>query len=251
MQKSRIYEPRLSISADTAEFLSFLSSQLHEFLFRQSHNAPSTEIVFSPRESFALERGVGNVLDDRNLFHSLYFVENLVSNGGATEDDLKEIYLQQRKRFGYDRALSSARWHEYVTRLGMRKGSLSTYLRGAEMMTFDHFIRMEKKLFSIQNISSDVSDFAISLIQKNRAQVDEIRSTSFNDRSQAPRLGFVSRVKSSLNSIRESNSMPPEKLAALMVVITNSTSLFSSRDWSVAGTISTMAGGITMAIYSD
>jgi len=251
VRKSNIFKPRLSVSDASEELIYFIAYRLDEFLSQKSHNAPMSEVIFSPRESTHLEECANRVLEDRNLFYSLYFVEKLFSDTAVSEEELREIYLTQRKRFGYDRALSSARWHEYVTRLGMRKGSLSTYLRGAEQMTFEHFIRMERRLLEIFNTPPQVTSFALEMIHENQEVIEQLRRTPFDNRSKKTSFTFVDKVKSSLISIREKNSMPPEKLSALMVVVTNSTSLFSSRDWSVAGTISTMAGGIAMAIYRE
>lgn len=45
--------------------------------------------------------------------------------------------------------------------------------------------------------------------------------------------------------------MSATRIAAALTVVSNSSVLFTTRDWSVAGTLSTMAGALAAAAASD
>lgn len=245
--KLPIYSPRLAIDQDRSRLVQLLGHLLDEKLSSANNNLPVGELALSASERAELQKLVEKVSTERSFFIALIFVDGLLGKKGATEDSLREIYISERKRRGYSRALSSGAWHQFKTRLGGRSQDLSTYLRAARRMPYEHFIRMERRLLDFFNLSDGVREYVIKTVEKERANLEAIREVLFT-RSQGAYHSVQENTKELLDQVRQrGETMSSQQLAGLLCVVADSSALFTTRDWSVAGTISTMAGGVVLA----
>lgn len=242
--KLPIYKPNVSIDRDRAQLVRLLSRLLEEKLLSKNNNLPDGEVVLSDDENRLLGKLIESVSKDRSFYVALAFVDGLLGSRKLDEGQLREIYLSERKQHGYSRILSSGAWHQFKTRLGGPARDISVYLRAARRMPFDHFIRMEQYLLSMLQVRKEVDAFLIDVIERHRNDIELARETLFE--RAAPRIvNLEERTRKLLEELQvRRDSLSTNQVAGLTTVIANSTALFSTRDWSAAGTISTMAGGL-------
>jgi hypothetical protein len=117
-------------------------------------------------------------------------------------------------------------------------------------MEFDHFVRMEVQVFSELNLSPDVVALLERFIRIHEAQINSSRSGHYPLKSGA----LVARMKAlrpTFSAFGEpvTTTISRDRVAGALTLIANSSVMFGTRDWNVAGTISAMAGavGLTLA----
>jgi hypothetical protein len=117
-------------------------------------------------------------------------------------------------------------------------------------MTFDHFLTLEDELLRDLNLSSDARMLILRLIKTRKQAIEEIR----NGKRRIPRgtlTGIPQRMQREITTNFNSPvGVPPmstAKIAGLATVIADVSILFTTRDWGVAGTMSTIAGGLVFA----
>ena len=249
--KLPIYSPKPAIDRDRSRLVELLGQLLDEKLSSDNNNLPAGELALSASERTELQDLVERVSTERSFFVALVFVDGILGNKGATEQSLREIYVSERKRRGYSRVLSSGAWHQFKTRLGGRSEDLSTYLRAARRMPYEHFMRMERRLLSFYRLPDRVRDYVVNTVEKERAKLESIREVLFT-RSHDAYHSVQQNTKELLDQVRQrGETMSSQQLAGLVCVVADSSVLFTTRDWSVAGTISTMAGSVVLARGGD
>lgn len=245
--KLPIYTPKPVANRDRRRLTQLLARLLDEKLGSHNSNLPEGEVVLSASENDELTELVSKISEDKSFFIELAFVEGLLGSREISEGQLKEIYLSERKKRGYSRALSSGQWHQFKTRLGDQSGSLSTYLRAARPMPFEHFLRMEQYLFSFLGIHPNAIEFLISKVEQFFETIEAARDSIF-DQSKSMSLDISVATRLLIDELQERrHSMSTQQIAGLTTVVANSSVLFTTRDWSVSGTMSTMAGGLILA----
>lgn len=245
--KLPIYSPKPAIDRDRSRLVQLLGHLLDEKLSSDNNNLSVGELALSDSERAELQELVEQVSTERSFFIALIFVDGLLGKEDATEDSLREIYISERKRRGYSRALSSGAWHQFKTRLGGRSEDLSTYLRAARRMPYEHFMRMERRLLGFFDVSNRVRQHVIKTVEKERANLEAIREVLFT-RSHGAYHSVQQNTKELLGQVRQrGETMSSQQLAGLLCVVADTSVLFTTRDWSVAGTLSTMAGGVVLA----
>lgn len=111
-------------------------------------------------------------------------------------------------------------------------------------MTFGHFLNMERRLLSAVGLHPKVVDLAMNIITSQESQLEQIRS-----RSTLLRRGVIRplvadpifrwhRQRQRHRDLRISTT----KLVAATTIIADFTVLFTTRDWSVVGALSAIAG---------
>jgi hypothetical protein len=245
--KLPIYSPKPAIDPDRYRLVELLGQLLDEKLCSHNSNLSVEELALSESERTELQELVERISTERSLFIALAFVDGLLGKRGATEASLREIYISERKRRGYSRALSSGAWHQFKTRLGGPSQDLSTYLRSARRMPYEHFMRMERRLLSAFTLPDGVRAYVTKTIDKERGNLEAIREVLFT-RSHDAYHSVQQNTKDLLDQVRQRReTISSQQLAGLLCVVADSSVLFTTRDWSLAGTISTMAGGAVLA----
>lgn len=127
--KKPLYTPKVRADKSRRRLIELLSQQLNDRLISENSNVGEGEIVLSYEEELELERLVGEALTSKDFRLSLWFADQISQSGLQDEARLREIYLFERKVRGRSRAISSAQRYSFVTRLGLRRGDLSTLMR--------------------------------------------------------------------------------------------------------------------------
>jgi hypothetical protein len=209
-----------------------------------SSNIRYRSVPLSDSEANELYSRIEQLVDSREFLEATHFVETLTLPDRNEEKVAREIYLASRQRRGRSRIQASSRWLEFRTRLGLPGPNLISG-RHVAPMSFDHFQAMEKRLLDASGVPQEVVAEAFHLIKSRQTDVDEIRTGH-----RPIQHGTLRRVllqpflrwgsKASPTVERE---VTVEQVSAAMLLVADASVLFTTRDWGVTGTISTMASG--------
>lgn len=248
--KLPIYPAKPTADRRKERLILLLSYLLSEKLQSQRTNLHSDHVALTDNEEAELRALVKEILSDREFFAALTFVDGLIRANGMGLDQLRELYLSRRAERGYSRIASSSTWYQFITRLGVPGRDLSTFVRAARPMPFDHFLRMESRLLSHFNVPLSAHDHMIRSISGQRANIEEIRSSiATTQKPHSSEFGILRATKRILESLgNRTKTLSANQVTGLTVVIANVTVLFTTRDWGVSGTISTIGGGLVMSV---
>lgn len=160
------------------------------------------------------------------------------------QDQIRELYLSGRVRRGKSRALASKQNAEFLARLGIHLSPQRWYVP-TDTMSFEHFLRMERRAFQDRGISPKVADLALRFISLNSEEIEGVREGRRRLSENFLQAAFLM-AKSSISRMRleRDNMADAQQLAGLLIVVVNIGVLYTTRDWSVTGTLSTIAGGL-------
>lgn len=157
-------------------------------------------------------------------------------------DDIRELYLSGRTRRDRTRALASKQYADFLARLGLPSAPAHWY-PSADRMSFEHFLRMERRAFAELGISPRVTELAMRFVSIQAKEIEGVRdgdvrlSTNFL-------VAAIEMTKSGLTALKQlpDNLADGQQLAGTLTVVVNVGLLYTTRDWSVTGTLSTVAG---------
>lgn len=234
-----IQRPSVSFSNNDKRLIQLLARLLLDTEESATTNARRGFSPLSDSEAAELANRIDETLESKEFWQAAGLIEAL-SRGDRS--DAREIYLSGRARNGYSRIMSSSHYNSFLARLGFEK---SVYSPFSDEMNYEYFVRMESHLFSELGVSVEVIKLLERFLWAHKEEVDEAR------KGQKPIE--EGRLINALRSAR-----PPQdaqgrsvgslwtanRIAGALTVFTDMTVMFTSRDWSVAGTMSAMAGGI-------
>jgi hypothetical protein len=247
-----IYEPQPKLSS-TERALLLLLAELVTGHRRGPTNLPSDATILSEREAGLLLELLEEFATSKKFIESAYFVERLTQIDIEDDSDVREIFLSWRKFYGRSRSMASTHWFDFMRRLGRTRPKYG-YVRGLtktpDEMSYEHFREMERLLLKRSGVGDRVQSIILSVVDKYRSDVEASRH------GERPLLnGSISKlpaaISNSLKNDMERNlgtlKLTANRAAGLMTVLTDVSVLFTTRDWGVAGTISTIAGGFAAA----
>ena len=245
-----IYDPTPTMEAKRRRLLFLLSKLLEESLddTDASSNKPPRSVTLSEAERQELLELTSDLASDRSFVVAVTFVNGLSGRASLTEEQLREIYLSERKRRGRARALASIHWADFLTRLGRQSGPVYG-LKMTTRMSFAHFKRMEERLFEALGFSRFVIDYLLRRISEAKPIVEVARlprgesSTVIKDRAEA-----LSRIQERLRDKLDGHTLSAAQVASITTILSNLSVLFTTRDWSVAGFMSVIAGEAMKAL---
>ncbi len=246
-----ISQPEVRLGESDKRLLSLMEKLLME---QSSHGSRSNnfgvgQIVLSDAEASELAERLEKLLDSRQFFEASYFIQGLSDN--RSRDDLREMYLAARKRNGRSRMMSSQLWADFSARLGGER--VSAWGSDVKMMTRKHFFKMERKLLIAAGLQEQTASAVMSLIEAQSDEIDRIRSGQRKLQSGLIREVLHNSLKSvqGPSSLLKANRISSSRISASIVIIADCSVLFSTRDWSVAGTLSTLAGAVSQATKTN
>ncbi len=246
-----IYEAEPILSRHEKKLLILLSRLILEFLERNSlTNMPTNEALLTDDEAKELAELLDQLVNSKEFAEKAYFVEAATHKDLLHDKAAREIYLAGRKRRGRSRAMASTHWNRFVDRL--QPGRAIVPGSHASLMSFDHFLDMEKKLFQSIRLDIRIVNHVLKQIRKTRNSVESARSgkSPFEN-------GFIRRaIRNMIKNDKSKKNITPsehrvgiDRISAVLTLIANSSVLFSTRDWGGAGTISTMSGSLSLAMW--
>ena len=207
-----------------------------------SDNVGEDGIILSDEQARKLCDLLTEYAQTKRFIRGASFAEMVASSHRHEEDALRELYLSGLKEGGRARVLASRRWADFKARLGMAVTRLESDVR---RMDPDHFVQMEVRLLRSLNVHPALEALVEDLV---------IRRTDIFERiergDQVLELGQIRR--SLAHTIRKLSTrldgivVSKTQLIGISTVVSDVTVMFSTRDWSVAGTLSAIAGGLAM-----
>jgi len=208
----------------------------------QTSNIPEETVSLSDEEARELTSRIDATLESKEFWQASHLIGTL-SNG--KREVAREIYLGARAKHGFSRIMASTHYHQFLVRLGYEK----SYLPGVKEMNFEYFVRMEKRLYLQLGVQPEIVALLERFLWTHMDQVDAARKghMSIDDsllinslRSLRPQLD---RRGSLVGGVLTAN-----RVAGALTLFTNMTVMFTTRDWTVTGTMSAMAGAFGLTL---
>lgn len=208
-------------------------------------NLPSGMVALTDREADELVNSLEKLLDSKAFMETCYFVERLTEPEAGHDSGIREIYLSSRKRRGRARAMASMHWSEFLVRLGL--GKYAPWGVRATPMDFEYFRRMERRLLSASGLHPKVVELIMDVIDSQATPLEEIRSGARSLKRGSVRPLVADPIFRWRASRREFQSLEISKksVVAAITIVADVSVLFTTRDWSVTGTLSTMAAALS------
>jgi hypothetical protein len=251
-----IYEPQPKLSS-TERALLLLLAQLVTGTAKTQTNLPPDTTVLSEREANMLLSLLEEFSSSKKFIESAYFIERITQRDLRDDSDVREIYLSWRKFYGRSRAMASTHWRDFLVRLGRDRGPhgyLSGESRSPYEMRYSHFREMERLLLARSGVGDRVSAIVLSVVDKFETEVESARHGELQlERGSISKMPAII-METIIFGMRCKVGSPilsSSQAAGLMTVLTDVSVLFTTRDWGVAGTISTIAGGLSATTYVE
>jgi len=243
-----IYDPIPILEPRRRKLLVLLAKLLDESLDDEpSHsNRPAGKIVLTDSERQELRKLLSELASDRSFVVAVTFVDGLAGRSNLTESELREIYLSERRKRGRKRALASMHWADFLARLGRTSGPIYS-LKSTDQMSFDYFHRMEERLFQALGFSQRVTNYLLRKISNTKPAVEAARDPLGEGLS--PKRSLLAESRAELERLEmllhdkiSGHNVSVNRIASMTTVVSNLSVLFTTRDWSVAGFMSVIAG---------
>lgn len=248
-----LYKPQPYLGGANQRLLRLLTDLLLEQLEKQNEpsNVPDGRISVSAKEADDLRACFERLLESRDFRETCFFVEHLFE--GRDQDDrmFREIYLSQRRRRGRSRALASINWADFKARLGLPTPKLP-YSRTIRMER-RYFLKMEEQLLETLDIHPRVAATVLAVVKENISEVERMIKRRRGLREGAVRELFADPYFrwNSESSVGQESLVSTRHFAAAITVLVDFSVLFTTRDWSVTGTLSTMSGAVAAMSKGD
>jgi hypothetical protein len=232
-------DPEMSFSRQDKELLGLLSRIVleHETGPLGPSNVPRGKTVLSDADAAELVQLLNLFAQSRSFIEAAWFVEGL--SEGADTAELREMYLSRRAARGRSRALASTHWREFLTRLGTRQ------YRDFQMpgqLPFEQFLKLENRLLRSTGINPQVAEVVVRTIKKERDRISEIRAgdAPISDGTIRSSIVRLANALEDRDSRKYNREVDVRKAIGAIALISDVSVLFTTRDWSVTGTLSAM-----------
>lgn len=244
-----IRPPYITLSDEERRLITLLEKLIYVAITDQwqSENisAPSNSEI---DELFLL---IQHLAESRRFRENTYLAENLhLDTTAQAEQAMKRIYITAAGAKSARNPFAPRHWADFTTRLGHPR-DLTSYATETSPMTYEHFLKMEKTLFDQFELRPSVSRLLLKLVAEHQDRVEETRRA----KQELPSNFVLNLISDLPDSIRRfslthwlDQPMETNRAAGLLTIVINLSALYSSRDWSVASVLSTLAGAMTVAV---
>ncbi|HEY8594029.1 MAG TPA: hypothetical protein VIL84_02200 [Devosiaceae bacterium] len=234
-----IFDPQFQITRNEKRLLLLLEKLLLEECEEiDRNNIDNDSVALSDAEAMELSERIEEQISQQEFWRRASFVEMLAKGDTASA---REPYLAGRTRQGKTRALATMQYEDFLVRLGIGNRRYTNTSR----MPFEHFLRMEQLLFSKLGITPKGVQLLSRFLNLKRDEIELARTGGGEHEASKilPHLRSLTPNFLQHQSIAEM-VMRRDKLAGALTLFANMTVIFTTRDWSATGTMSTMAGAI-------
>lgn len=208
-------------------------------------NSSCCNIPISDNEADIICELISDYQNNYMFSRKLKFIESL--SDPSREFDAEKIYFEELKRQGRGTIHRSNKWGDFLRRFG-RPTITSPYTK---RMSLAKFKEMERTLFEASGMHPVVVDLLIQQISLAELEIEAVRDGRFLFHK-GEILEQILKLKDDLQAKPHPlRSISAAKASGLATLIADCGVLFTSRDWGVAGTISTMAGALLLGIRDD
>lgn len=240
-----IYPPQPLLTSIDKELLVLLAKVVLE-QNRHSYdgNVGEDHLLISDEDAAELCDLLTEYANSHAFMRAATFTE-MVSDGRLSDDSkAREIYLKTRSERGRKRVLSSRQWADFRARLGL---AVPAYSTGVVPMDSIQFVEMEVRLLRALRVHPALEKLIEDLVIRRSDIFERIeRREQILSPGQIRRsvMFIVEHLRGSLGGIH----VPKNQIVGVATLVSDVTVMFSTRDWGVAGTLSTMAGALAMSV---
>lgn len=253
-----IQKPSPGLNRDTQRLLELLDELLsHADIVDHVGNRSANTVLLSDKEGSELALLFDRLLESRDFIETLYFVDQLYGRSEPDLNALKTIFVAASKRKGRPVNIQSTlKWQQFMIRLGVKLPMWPNH--NIRPMPFDYFLRMERQLLEYLRLNDHTCQIMMKIVERGRERQEQIRKFNFDeirgerlDRLYEPQSSLLARVRKRAREIFSDTirrDVSAEQLGGLAIIVSNSAVMFTTRDWGVAGTISTMSGAVPLTL---
>lgn len=204
----------------------------------ENSNIDAQAVGLSDREAAELTARIDLLLESKDFWQKAHVVEALSRGDEAAA---REPYLAGKSARGASRIMSSTHYANFLRRLGLPSPGTPNVIP----MEFEHFVRMEMRLFSDLGLDPSVLRLLEQFLHTHRAEIEASR----RGRNPLKSGALIAQLKD-LRPKFDARGEPMvatfdrDRVAGALTLVANSSVMFGTRDWNVAGTISAMAGAV-------
>lgn len=248
-----IYRPEIRLNSAEKELLRLLASLLLSIASNELPNSPGAAPL-SDREAAQLLELLEQFVASKKFQEGGFFVEELFGDRQADPRVLREIYLSWRARHGRTRAVATVQWESYLSRVGLAEPELEPkpvwYRNRAARMSFEHFLRMELKLFEHCGLHPRVRALLSNFVVQRRVEVENARAATSALKKRQVRQVPEQLLSTVRRDVVGPEPIPLQKVSAVLTMVIDFSALFTTRDWDVTGTLSSVAAAYPY-LHSD
>ena len=230
-----IKKPKIKLTKDEKSLLKILSKLILEFEeYKNLSNIPTAKAVLNDEEADKLYKLLNKYIESRKLYELDYFVSNIFKTNSKIQKDLKKHYTHKLKDYSGNAIVMSFRFNEFKERLG----HTSSDYNGPPItpMPQEYFLEMEKLLFNSIDMNPRLQEILLQTVSKQGFKIDKIKSRKIRKK-----ISIRETLKDFSTQVKK-QFIDKENLVSAAIIISNSSVIFSTRDWSVAGTLSVLSG---------
>lgn len=204
----------------------------------------STELpALTDQEALHLLQLLESLLEDRRFKHTAFFAQSVLN--GMEDKVARRIYSSMRRDLGKTTVMVSREFKQlqmkliYPDRLGYPPARLNPF-------SFAEFLRYENVLFHEVGLDIRVRNVLTRFLSQCENSLKAERSDKGFSRESATNLVARTAEAIRLGVIRWKVGLDLTKprYASLLTIVTNASAMFTTRDWTAVGTLSTVAAVI-------
>lgn len=241
-----IYSPDIRLNKNDLKLIKELSRLLEPYVagfFISPKDISGVEIILSHEEGVQMLAAIRNLMNEVEFQKKIEFVEKIYSEKAKNNLTCKETFKFLRKRSGRSSVMATQKWHGFLLRVGSMHGHGYTGAV-ARRMTFEHFIKMERKLLKSLNVHPAVIATLVELMEIEEDYIDFIRSgreVSGIGKIRASLMNVVDHLNDRVAGNKNNISLSALNMVSILGITANASVLITTRDWSATGTISVIA----------
>lgn len=244
-----IYEPALFLSEADREALLLLGQLVLSCHESAEGNISQNDVALSPSEASRLLELLEQFSESKLFLEGSYFSEGIANHESDTNERLRGIYLHWRSRRGNSGAAPNYTWREFTLRAGFNFSPNAWIWPGninrspVRPMTLEHFLAMEKRLVSVSGLHPRVGALITALVSEQISSLSDIRSGKLRVKEGSLKKSVTSFRNDLSDHIAgtEKSPMNRRRIIAISTIIIDTAALFSTRDWTATGVLSSIA----------
>jgi hypothetical protein len=248
-----IYPPEPFLTSFDKELLRLLSELVLQEEQGWVANRHKGLAELSDTEARLLVELLEEFIASKRTQEASYLIERIFSGDTGDLKRAREIYLRGRVERGRTRAVASVQWNEFLMRLGIYPSTqvdrIYWHRASARPMSSEYFLQMESRLLAATGVHPRIRSLILDYVQLNMSGLTRVLSgeekLAKGQVLMKPKK-IKDELKFSLNHPVGQRPQSVKKIIGTMTIVMDMSVLYTTRDWSVAGTMSTIAGALPL-----
>ncbi len=250
----KIYKPAPKLSEEDKILIQALARVLVEkFEAKDSKsNLPEDYVVLTDEQANNLLNNLNRLINSREFYEKCFLSGQLFSKSYHSYQDqgnkgLRKVYLSGRSKIGKSRVQATLHWADFLSRLGWRFKPYPR--RSGYPINIEHFFEMERRLFQHYNLDYRLINLLMLILNNQKNDIEELQSENIEIKKTP--LSAIKKIRDNLaKTIKDPNYILLHRIdiTSLLIIIVNSSVLYTTRDWSVASVLSMNAGALTTLV---